>query len=146
MSGDPAGREELRAHVRTEPIHDDEVVLIRGGPETAAKLLGHARRLHTVYVLDGLPVFGVSAMAALDALGPASLDGLLASRMASYRVVHMPLVGALREAGFQLLPTFRRPHVTVLLDSDAPDDVDRLLRALGPGRPNPYHGGGRRRR
>jgi hypothetical protein len=76
---------------------------------------------------------------ALDDVGPASLDALL-RRFASYRVVHLPTAGQLAGLGFDLLPSFRRPHFTVRLESHGDEDVQRLLDGLGPARPNPYHG------
>lgn len=139
-------REELRPHVRSGTVPDGDVLVVRGGPDGAAKLAGHALRMHRAYVLDGEPMFGVSVFAALDDIGPASLDGLLAGRMATYRQVHLPTAGALATAGFTVLPTFGRPHMTVVLGSAAELELRRLLDALGPPRANPYHGGPRRRR
>lgn len=141
-----AAKAELRSNVRSESLGSDDVIVIRGGPDTAEKVLGHARRLHAVYVLDGLPVFGVSVVAALDDLGPASLDRLLADRMASYRSVYLPRAGSLIDAGFELLPTFGRPHFTALFESNTPQVIERFLNALGPEHANPYHGGRRPRR
>lgn len=88
---------------------------------------------------------GVSVLAGLDDIGPASLDGLLAGRMATYRLVHLPTAGRLAAAGFTLLPTFGRPHLTVVADSAADLVMRRLLEALGPPQVNPYHGGARPR-
>ena len=81
--------EELRPHLRDERPPDDATVVIRGGPDTLAKLTMHARRTHDAYVLDGEPLWGISVYCALDDVGPASLDGLL-RRFASYRAVHLP--------------------------------------------------------
>ncbi len=50
------GREELRPYVRDERPSDDATVVIRGGPDTLAKLARHARRTHDAYVLDGEPL------------------------------------------------------------------------------------------
>jgi hypothetical protein len=138
--------EDLRAHVRDEALPADAVVVLRGGPDTVEKLAGHARRTNTVYSLDGAPVWGVSVFAALDDVGPASLDSLLRERLATYRLVHTPTVGAITGAGFELLPTFNRPHYTLLLPSDAELDLRRLFAALGPAEANPYHGARPRRR
>ncbi len=132
-------------HVRPEPVADGSLLVVRDGPDTATKLAAHALRAHRAYVLDGEPVFGVSVFAALDDIGPASLDGLLAGRMATYRQVHLPTAGSLMAAGFTLLPTFGRPHVTVVLGSADDLAMRRVLDALGPPRANPYHGGPRRR-
>ena len=47
--------------------------------------------------------------------------------------------GAIREAGRELRPTFRRPHCTVMLpDLDA--DVERLTSSENEQRVNPYFG------
>lgn len=96
-------------------------------------------------MLDGEPLWGVSVFCALDDVGPASLDALL-RRFASYRVVHLPTVRQLLAVGFDLLPSFRRPHFTVRLENDDDDGLDRLLDALGPATANPYHGRQRPRR
>ena len=132
-----AERQELRPNLRDEAAPDDGIVVVRGGPTSPAKILAHAQRTHDAFVLNGNPLWGISVFCALDDIGPASLDALL-HRFASYRVVHLPRVGQLREAGFDLLPTFKRPHFTVSLPS--PDEVPRLLGALGSAEPNPYHG------
>lgn len=143
---DSVAREELRPNVRPEAPAADAVVVVRGGPDSAAKLAAHVERTHRAFALDGAPMWGVSVFGALDDIGPASLEGLLAGRIASYRVVHLPTASVLAAAGFALLPTFRRPHFTLVLDSGAELEIRRLLDALGPPQPNPYHGGSRPRR
>jgi hypothetical protein len=75
---------------------------------------------------------------ALDDVGPASLDGLL-RRFASYRAVHLPRTEDLRDAGFPLLPSFGRPHLTIRLEGDDPAGLTRLLDALGPAEANKSH-------
>jgi len=132
------GREELRPYLRDEPPPDDATIVIRGGPDTLAKLTMHARRTHDGYVLDGESLWGISVYCALDDVGPASLDGLL-RRFASYRAVHLPRTDQLRRAGYLLLPSFGRPHFTIRLDGDDPAGLTRLLDALGPAEANKYH-------
>jgi hypothetical protein len=102
------------------------VVVVRGGPSSVERLREHARRTH-------------DAFCALDDVGTASIDTLL-RRFASYRVVHLPTVGQLVAARFDLLPSFRRPHFTVRLEDDGDPSLTRLLDALGPPEANPYHG------
>ena len=136
-------REELRPHVREEAPAPEFTVVVRGGPDTVGKLATHAQRTHRAFVLDSEPVWGVSVFAALEDIGPASLRGLLSGRMETYRLVHLPSVGTLEAAGFTLLPTFGRPHLTLLFPSDAELVLHRLLNALGTPERNPYHGGDR---
>jgi len=140
------GREELRPRVRPEAIADDRMIVVRGGPDNLASLARHAQRTSRAFLLDGEPLWGLSVMAALDDIGPASLAGILAGRMATYSSVHTPTAGGLTGVGFDLVPTFGRPHVTVRLASADPRELERLLAALGPARPNPYHGGRQSRR
>lgn len=129
---------ELRKHVRGEALPPETVVVVRGGPARLPRLAAHAERTHETYVLDGKPVWGISVFGALDDIGPASLNGIL-QRMSSYRVVHLPTVGQLLRDGFNLLPTFARPHFTVLLRDGGEPELARLSRALGTEQSNRYH-------
>lgn len=97
-----------------------------------------------LFVLDDAPVLGISVFGALDDVGPASLNGLLSGRLSTYRVVHLTSVGRLVGAEFSVLPTFGRPHMTVLLTSL--DETDHLFDLLGSPQPNPGYGETRRRR
>lgn len=138
------GLPDLRDHIRNEAPPREATVIIRGGPDAADKLVTHAERVRRAYVLDGQPVLGISVFAALDDIGPASLDGLLAAKLATYRVIHQTPLGDLLDAGFAVLPTFGRPHMTVVLHDL--DQVKALLAALGPGRTNLHYGETVRRR
>lgn len=146
MTEATGGGEELRPRVRAEVIADDRLIVVRGGPDSIASLARHAQRMSRGFLLDGDPLWGLSVMAALDDIGPASLAGILAGRMATYSSVHTPTAGRLIVEGFELLPTFGRPHVTARLASADPRELERLLQALGPATPNPYHGGRQSRR
>lgn len=101
-------------------------------------------RVRRAFVLDGAPVLGISVFGALDEVGPASLNGLLAGRLSTYQVVHLTSVGRLAAAGFRVLPTFGRPHMTVLLTTL--DEIDQLCDLLGFPQSNPGYGETRRRR
>jgi hypothetical protein len=132
-------RIEQRDRLRDEPFPHDTIVVVRGGPDTVTKILQHARRTQQRWALDGKPLMGVSVFCALDFEGPASLGGLLAGRMRSYRVVHQVPVGRLLNAGFELLPTAGRPHYTVRMVSDDEGDAVKLLAVLGRSRDNRHH-------
>ena len=134
---------DLRAHVRDEDPVPPGVVVVRGGPDSTAKIEGHAARTARAYVLDGRPVFGVSVFAAFDDIGPASLDGLLGGKLSTYRVVHLVTADSVVGSGFLLLPTFARPHLTVV--PVTPERAGDLLAVLGDPEPNPQYGETRRR-
>ncbi len=87
-------------------------------------------------MLRGADVYGLSVLAALDDVGPMSYAELLSSKLKGYPLVYTPIIAALLSAGFRLLPTFRRPHYTVVMDSL--DDCEHLYRTLGELLPNPY--------
>lgn len=140
---DELERQELRPLLRSERAPADGVLVVRGGPTSIERLREHAGRTHDAYLLDGGDLWGISVFCALDDVGPGSLNALL-QRFASYRVVHLPTVGRVIDAGFELLPSFRRPHFTIRLAGDDDPTLARLLEALGPEEPNPYHGGKRR--
>ena len=139
-----SGLPDLRESVRDEVLPRDATVIIRGGPDTAEKLATHAERVRRAFVLDGEPVLGISVFAVLDDIGPASIDGILAGKLATYRVVYLPWLQDLVDGGFAVLPTFGRPHLTVVLSGL--DRVEPLLQALGPARDNPHYGEMVRRR
>jgi hypothetical protein len=130
--------------VRPNPAAAETTVLLRGGPDSAGKLAVHAQRLRRAFVLDGTPVLGVSVFAALDDIGYASQDGILSGKLATYRLVHHVLVRDLLAAGFTVLPTFGRPHMTVVVSGL--DRVEPLLEAFGSAHANPHYGEMVRRR
>jgi hypothetical protein len=74
------------------------------------------------------------------------VTGLLAGRLVTYEQVHTPIAEALLDAGFVLLDSFRRPHFTIRLIDDGPDEASRLLNALGRPIENPYNRAVRQRR
>lgn len=134
------GRIEQRDRLRDEPLPHDTVIVVRGGPDTVAKIVRHAHRTQQRWALDGKPLVGVSVFCALDPNGPASLDSLLATQLRSYRVVHRVPAGKLLAAGFELLPTGSRPHYTIRMMSGDEAMAARLLAVLGPPRENRNHG------
>jgi hypothetical protein len=113
-------------------------LVVRGGPDTAARLVASAERVGRAFLLDGELVFGISVFAALDDVGPCSLDGILEGRMSTYRVVHVVSAELVLRAGFTVLSTFERPHISLLLGGL--DQVEPLLAVLGEGLPNPRYG------
>lgn len=133
-------REELRDRIREDVAPPDESqVVLRGGPDTGSLIRAHARRVNRLYVLDSGEVWAISVFVALDEVGTGSTKAILQTKLRSYSHVYMPTAGGLRQAGFELLATFARPHFSVRMPSlDAAQD---LFDALGELRLNPYAGG-----
>lgn len=107
-------------------------MVIRGGPDTVAKLRIHAERTQRAWCLDGVPILGVSVFAVVDDIGPGSARAILGRRLVTYRSVRVTSVGRLLESGRLLLATGRRPHFTVVLPSDDDEALSGLLDVLGP--------------
>lgn len=85
--------------------------------------------------------FGVSAFYARSDL---EIDHLAYDRLASYEILRVYPISALVEAGFEVVPTFRRPHVTISWRAwtDGLDaGLELLARTEHVRRANPYHEG-----
>ena len=123
------GREDLRQRIRADQLPPPEAsVVIRGGPDTLSLIRSHARRFHRLYELDGEPIWGLSVFVAVDDIGPGSERGILAGKLRSYPSIYRCTVHSLTDAGLTLLPTFARPHYTVVMPTlDAADEVAAAL-------------------
>jgi hypothetical protein len=131
-----AGRIEQRRLLRAEQPLPGTTIVVRGGRDTLDKLRRHAQRTARAWSLDGRPLLGISVFAVLGI----ALEDLLARRFASFRMIYLPTAGQLREREFELLATGRRPHYTVRLSRADDPELEELLAALGPARPNPQYG------
>lgn len=124
--------QELRPLLRAEDPPAAAVFLARGGPDSIASLRAAARRTVRRFCLDGEPLLGISVAAALDV----PLDELVSrAPLLRFEHVYVPTVGMLD--GFQLLPTFGRPHFTIRLQRADDPELRGLLAALGPLQVNP---------
>jgi hypothetical protein len=124
--------QELRQLLRVEEHPAPTVFLARGGPDSIESLRSAAHRTARRFSLDGEPLLGISVAAALDV----SLDALVSrAPLLRFEYVYAPTVAQLQ--GFQLLPTFSRPHFTVGLQRADDPELRELLAALGPLRANP---------
>ena len=72
-----------------------------------------------------------------DGLPEVELDELARGLLVRFDVLTVMTAGALRRAGLELRPTFRRPHYTVMLP-ELDDDIERLIRCDNEVRTNPY--------
>jgi hypothetical protein len=130
-----SGRIEQRGLLRAEQPLADTTMVVRGGRDTTDKLRGHAQRTARAWKLDGQPLLGISVFAVLGM----PLEVLLRRRFASFRAIYLRTAGQLGEHGFELLATGQRPHFTVRLHRAYDRELEELLAALGPARPNPQY-------
>jgi hypothetical protein len=61
MPGEP-----VEPHVRSEVPPDDAIVIVRGGPIAAEKIVEHALRQAREYSYEGRPMFSVSVSLTVD--------------------------------------------------------------------------------
>lgn len=133
--------EPIEGHVRSHDIGDDTVLLIRGGPLTVEKLVEHARRQAREFSLRGAPMASIS----VDGLvGGWTLELVLRERMWSRSQFAPARAGAVRDAGFEVLPTHHAPHFDIVLAEATDAEAARLLAVFGAPEDNPFKKRGRR--
>lgn len=132
--------EPIEGHLRAHDIGDDTVLLIRGGPLTAEKLVEHAERQKRDFSLRGAPMASIS----VDGLVAGwTVELVLRERMWSRSQFATATAGAVRAAGFEVLPTHDAPHFDVVLAEATLPEAGKLLEVFGPPEDNPFKRRGR---
>lgn len=87
---------------------------------------------------DEYGFYGVSVFVALDG----SVDELCATvdQLRRYGQIRLSEVRLLRQAGFALLATARRPHFDIVLPDLGDETFARLAACFGDSQPNPARG------
>jgi hypothetical protein len=121
--------------MRRAGIPADATVLVRGedGDHDATRRHAHA-------FLARFAHWGRYGLSAYHARNEAEIDDLASDQLERFPLLGIYRIDSLREAGFDVVPTFRTPHVTIAFRGDVDDGIDRLLAARSELRPNPYHG------
>jgi hypothetical protein len=113
------------------------VRVVRGWPLTVNGLLRNADATRRRYSRAGDPLVAVSAEATVPGW---PFDAILAGARLRTRLRYAVVdAESLQEAGFELLPTFAAPHVSVVLPSYTEVVAERLLDVFGELRINPHH-------
>lgn len=96
-----------------ELIDPSAQLLLRGAPLHPEGLLRNADATRRRYTFAGEPLLAISAEVTVDAW---DVDAILSGpRLRTRRTYAATTVGAVLDAGFDLLPTFRSPHYSVVL-------------------------------
>jgi hypothetical protein len=82
--------------------------------------------------------FGEHGISVFSAVDEATLDALSRNRLAQFDILVLMTAEAIRGAGLELRPTFRRPHYTIMLP-DLDRDIDRFIQCDNVRRTNPHH-------
>lgn len=119
------------------PIPIDAMIVVRGEAHVEdypAVQAGLFRRR--------FPEWGRWGLSAMYAESDADVDDLGAGPRRRFPVLGLYRIADLEEAGFEVVPTFRTPHVTIAFTGELDDGLERLRTAIHEQRPNPYHGKG----
>lgn len=120
--------------VRRAPIPPDALLLVRGDSGSAAVTQRQAQRFLRRY-----PAWGRYRLSAFHVRDDNEIDDLAAAQLQSFPSLGLFRLADLEAAGFEVVPTFGTPHVTVAFTGD----LDTRLRDLAYVRlamsPNPYH-------
>lgn len=131
--GEPPGGHDL-PRIRRSPIPADAKVVLRGDdllPETSRQLAMRFRRRY--------PASGRWGPSGYYARNGADVDALAATRLERFATLEIYRIDTLRQQGFEVVPTFRSPHVTIAFDGDLDDGIARLRSTLHLAQSNPYN-------
>ena len=78
-------------------------------------------------------------MSGFFARNETDVEDLAADRLERFPVLRLYRPSVLEEVGFQIVPTFRTPHVTLAFGGDLDLWIDKLRTAEHVERTNPYH-------
>ena len=131
----------IEEKLRPQDIGDDTILLIRGGPLDDEKLVEHAERQMRDFSLRGAPMASIS----VDGLVAGwTVELVLRERLWSRSQFATATAGAVRAAGFEVLPTHDAPHFDVVFVEATLAEAGRLLDVFGPPEDNPFKKRGRR--
>jgi hypothetical protein len=135
-------REPIETYLRAEHIDDAMIVVVRGGQVATEKFIEHAQREAREFTFRGSPMYSISVNLTVAGW---DLDALFAGPLASRSTYATATVGAVRTAGFELLPTFVAPHYDLLLSGGQYPDAERAREVSSAPEPNPFKRRGRSR-
>lgn len=112
--------EESTPRIRLVPVPDHALLVVRGGVVGPSTIRADAERFRRRYPDWGR--YGVSAFLAADYQ---EVHVLCETRLERFRTLTVYERSALRNVDIEIVPTFRRPHVTL-----AHPDLDALVSGL----------------
>jgi hypothetical protein len=128
-------RKPIEPLIRDEGRQDSTVVVIRGGPINAEKIVAHALRQQAVFTFRGEPMIAISVDLAIEGW---PVERILSERMWSRSTYALSTVGTLAAAGFELVPTSTPPHYSIVLPDTSEAAALDLLSHFGPTMENEF--------
>lgn len=123
--------------VRRMPIPIDALIVVRGEDQVEDDSAVQAELFRRRF-----PGWGRWGLSGMYAESDANVEDLGAGPLRRFPIFGLYRIADLEEAGFEVVPTFRTPHVTVAFTGELDDGLERLRTAIHEQRPNPYHGKG----
>ncbi len=121
--------------IRRAALPGDAIVVVRGEDLGLDAPRTQAERFRRRY-----PGWGRWGLSAYYAQSDGDIDDLASGQLVRFELLGIYRVSALRAAGYEVIPTFRTPHVTIAFTGDLDEGLERLRLAVHDERPNPYHG------
>jgi hypothetical protein len=131
--------EPIEDHVRVGELFLPDSHVLRGWPLTTVGLLANAQATAARFSYRTEPFVAVSVEVTMPGWDEARI--LSGRRLRTRRSYASAVVGSVL-ASFELLPTFDRPHYSLLLRSYTEREAEQLLRVFGHVLVNPYYARG----
>jgi hypothetical protein len=125
----------LRApRVRRAPIPSDAVFVVRGDARNAV-----TDRLQAEAFLRRYPDWGRYGLSGYYARDDDEIDDLASDLLDRFPALTVLRAHDLLPAGFEVVPTFRSPHVTIAFEGDLDARLGQIYQLVDRSVANPYH-------
>lgn len=125
---------ERAPRIRRAPLPADALIVVRGDD-----LIEGSSHVQATEFRRRYPDWGRWGLSGFYARSDTDVDDLAADRLEPFPVLRLYQPAVLEAAGFEIVPTFRTPHVTLAFDGDLDVWIDRLRTADHSEQLNPYH-------
>jgi len=120
--------------IRRAPIPADAVLVVRGESGSPSITRTQAQRF-----LRAFPDWGRYGLSAFSARDDSEVDDLSLHQLKAFGTLRLIRIVDLLDAGFEVVPTFRTPHVTIAFAGDLAGALDRFENVESERRANRYH-------
>jgi hypothetical protein len=120
--------------IRRAPLPADALIVVRGDD-----LLAGSSRLQAEEFRRRYPDWERWGLSGFYARNQSDVDDLAGDQLERFPLLRLYRSAVLEATGFQIVPTFRTPHVTIAFGGDLEAGLERLRAADHDEWGNPYH-------
>ena len=120
--------------IRRAPLPADALIVVRGDD-----LIEGSSQLQAEEFRRRYPDWDRWGLSGFYACGDSDVDDLAGDQLERFPLLRLYRPAVLEAAGFQIVPTFRTPHVTIAFDGDLEVWLEQLHVADHDERNNRYH-------